>query len=197
MTLTSQRFNLFLVMGNNSTGILVTYTLEMEKSIGKRLFSLFVGTQQHSSGLVLKVALSSDKVQTPERKKIEEGRAWDREWGRGTYCVEILMNSLTKELHFQPKEGLLQCSLRGHKFNSPLLAYVPVLLFLCFGNLCCCHCGPGELPIVCTVLSCFTVQQFLKWVGMIAHRCSGGKQTLGRKNYFSRALQPVSHIAVT
>lgn len=58
-------------MGNNSTGILVTYTLEMEKSIGKRLFSLFVGTQQHSSGLVLKVALSSDKVQTPERKKLK------------------------------------------------------------------------------------------------------------------------------
>ena len=58
-------------MGNNSTAILVTYTLEMEKSIGKRLFSLFVGTQQHSSGLVLKVALSSDKGQTPERKKLK------------------------------------------------------------------------------------------------------------------------------
>ena len=58
-------------MGNNSTGILVTYTLEMEKSIGKRLFSLFVGIQQHSSGLVLKEVLSSDKVQAPERKKLK------------------------------------------------------------------------------------------------------------------------------
>lgn len=49
----------------------MTYTLEMEKSIGKRLFSLFVGTQQHSSGLVLKEVLSSDKVQAPERKKLK------------------------------------------------------------------------------------------------------------------------------
>lgn len=30
---------------------------------------------------------------------------------------------------FPDQEGMLQCSLRGHKFNSPLLAYVPVLLF--------------------------------------------------------------------
>lgn len=98
---------------------------------------------------------------------------------------------------FPDQEGMLQCSLREHKFNSPLLAYVPILLFLCFGNLCCCNCGPGELSIVGTMLPYFTVQQSLKWVGMITHRCSDGKQTLGRKNYFSRALQPVSHIAVT
>lgn len=117
--------------------------------------------------------------------------------GEGHLLRGDLNEQSDKGAPFPAQEGLLQCSLRGHKFNSPLLAYVPVLLFLCFGNLCCCHCGPGELSIVCTVLSCFTVQQFLKWVGMIAHRCSGGKQTLGRKNYFSRALQPVSHIAVT
>lgn len=58
-------------MGNNSTGILVTYTPEMEKSIGKRLFSLFAGIQQHSSGLVLKEVLSSDKIQAPERKMLK------------------------------------------------------------------------------------------------------------------------------
>lgn len=33
---------LFLVTGDNSTGILVTHTLEMEISIGKHLFSLLM-----------------------------------------------------------------------------------------------------------------------------------------------------------
>ncbi|KAI4536974.1 hypothetical protein MG293_013177 [Ovis ammon polii] len=74
-------------MGNNSTGILVTYTLEMEKSIGKCLFSLFVGTQQHSSGLVLKVALSSDKftIQKKLSKLLSQGFPWQK---KATFLLE-------------------------------------------------------------------------------------------------------------
>lgn len=42
-TLTFWRCNLFLVMGNNSAGIWLTQTLELEKkSIGKHVFLVFM-----------------------------------------------------------------------------------------------------------------------------------------------------------
>ena len=56
---------------------------------------------------------------------------------------------------------------------------------------------PETHPFVPTLWLHLVVPQSLERVGMITHRCSDEKQTLGRERYFSRALSPVSDIAVT